>query len=308
MIRRLITLLIVGALVLFGLAVLWPTKAELVAGNILKGFSAIENTRLPLPGYKEPTLRIVDPEAISSVITEETSNLASIFRAKRIQSEELTVEDIIDETNKRRIAEGLPPLKANALLTASAKLKTDDMIAFEYFEHESPTGVTVSDLGKKVGYNYVVMGENLALGNFIDAADLLDAWMESPGHRANILNDLYQEIGVYAAKGTYEGREVWFAVQHFGVDRNACPSVSTSLKSGIDALNADLAARQREIETLKEVIEEMNSNEEGYDAKVEYFNKLVNSYNDMLSISKQRIREYNAQVAKFNACIGKYQK
>jgi len=221
----------------------------------------------------------------------------------------LTAINIIDATNKERIAGGLTPLTPNDKLAASAKLKVDDMIKLEYFEHNSPTGVTVSDLGNEVGYNYVIMGENLALGNFTGAADLVDAWMKSPGHRENIMNTSYMEIGIYAAQGEYQGRKVWFAVQHFGTTRGACPAVSTALKADIDTLNRSLKTKEKQIVLLRAELEATSDkSSESYANKVASFNALVASYNSELAISQQAIGRYNKQVVAFNSCLSKYQK
>ncbi len=220
----------------------------------------------------------------------------------------ITSAGIIDAANRERIARDLPPLQVNTKLTESAMRKTNDMIARQYFEHDSPNGKGVSDLGREVGYDYVVMGENLALGNFATSDDVVKAWMDSPGHRANMLSSNYQEIGVYAAKATYQGREVWFAVQHFGTGRAACPSISSSLKSSIDALNADLKARQVYIVTEKALLESPNRpGGEEYRARVEAFNNLVSEYNTTLVVSQEKIKEYNAQVNAFNNCLLRYQ-
>ena len=219
----------------------------------------------------------------------------------------LAVEDIIDETNKARITAGLSPLRTDQLLARSAQLKTEDMISLQYFEHESPTGVAVSDLGKKVGYDYIIMGENLALGDFRNAKDLVNAWMESPGHRANILNEMYQDIGIYAVKGTYEGQEVWFAVQHFGAQRSACPSIDSALKKEIDQMNRELDTQQVEIEALKKTLESQSAEDNDYDDKVNLFNAMVTAYNKALEISKSKIFEYNRQVGRFNTCLLQYQ-
>lgn len=220
----------------------------------------------------------------------------------------ITSAGIIDATNRERIARDLPPLQVNTKLTESAMRKTNDMITRQYFEHDSPSGKGVADLGREVGYDYVVMGENLALGNFATSDDVVKAWMDSPGHRANMLSSNYQEIGVYAAKATYQGREVWFAVQHFGTGRAVCPSISGSLKSSIDALNADLKARQMYIVTEKALLESPNRpGGEEYRARVEAFNNLVSEYNTALVVSQEKIKEYNAQVNAFNNCLARYQ-
>lgn len=220
----------------------------------------------------------------------------------------LIAVNIIDATNKERVVEGLVPLTPNDKLTASAKIKTEDMIKNGYFEHISPNGVSVSDLGSVVGYNYVVMGENLALGNFTGADDLVTAWMNSPGHRANILNTSYVEIGIYAAQGEYQGRKVWFAVQHFGTTRSACPVVNTALKTEIDITNQSLKLKEKQIITLRAEIEATTDKKsELYGTRVVAFNALVANYNTQLATSQRSISSYNKQVIAFNACLSKYQ-
>jgi uncharacterized protein YkwD len=221
----------------------------------------------------------------------------------------LSTNNIVDATNRERIKAGLLPLTLNDKLVLSATIKTKDMIKKQYFEHISPTGEGVSDLGQKVGYNYIILGENLALGNFTNGDDVVQAWMNSPGHRANILNVNYEEIGVYAAKATYQGREVWFAVQHFGTARDACPAISTSLKTAIDTINSDLKSRQAHIADEKSILEGPNHPQgQEYKDKITAFNGLVAEYNTALVISQEKIKTYNIQVAAFNACLAQYQK
>ncbi len=228
--------------------------------------------------------------------------------APEINTSDLTIDNILVSTNIQRATEGLPALKLNTKLVQSSTLKTNDMIAKQYFEHESPTGKSVSDLGTEVGYNYIIMGENLALGNFKTADDLLLAWMNSPGHRANIMSTMYQEIGVYASKGDYQGREVWFAVQHFGTMRTACPQIDANLKKSIDSINSDLKKREATIATQKAYLEspERPRGEE-YKTAVTVFNELVSEYNLALVVSQEKIKQYNTQVASFNKCLSQYQ-
>ena len=265
------------------------TEKELEGSDILdkKPFAQIETVA-------KTVINVVAPKKKESVISNDNTLVAA---------------NIIDATNKERISAGLAPLMPNDKLAASAKLKTDDMIAKKYFEHVSPSGVTVSDLGNTVGYNYVIMGENLALGNFTGADDLVTAWMNSPGHRANILNTSYVEIGIYAAQGEYQGRKVWFAVQHFGTTRGACPAVSQSLKNDIDTLNKSLKAKEKQITTMRAQLESMtDKSSQEYASQVTIFNSLVASYNSELATSQQSIARYNKQVVSFNSCLSKYQK
>jgi len=124
---------------------------------------------------------------------------------------------IVEWTNFYRRQENLAPLAINEILTQAAQTKTEDMFANQYFEHISPSGQTPSQLVLNAGYNYKTTGENLALGDFKDEKDLVDAWYASPGHRANILNKDYTEIGVAANLGQFEDRaNTWISDQEFG--------------------------------------------------------------------------------------------
>lgn len=233
------------------------------------------------------------------------SKVATIKPAKELYINSI---DIIEATNKERVAVGLPPLSTTELLNKSAEIKVDDMIERQYFEHQSPTGEGVSDLGTKVGYHYVVMGENLALGNFSSSEDIVKAWMESPGHRANILNKNYQDIGVSVKHAVYKGQEVWFAVQHFGTNRSVCPKIDSSLKKEIDDINEQLKIEEGIINDLKKILEAPGASKNpGYQENVKIFNENVDHYNNELNISKQNIYLYNNQVKDFNRCIATFQ-
>jgi uncharacterized protein YkwD len=143
---------------------------------------------------------------------------------------------IIAETNLQRQENGnLPALKENTILDKVAAAKANDMFVNQYFEHVSPSGVGPGDLAQKYGYNYIVEGENLILGNFSSEKEVVQDWMNSPGHRANILNNRYAEIGVAIIKGTYKGETAWIGVQEFGLPITACSQPDVSLKNGIDS-------------------------------------------------------------------------
>ncbi len=231
-----------------------------------------------------------------------------VTTAKQIPEFNINAVDIIEATNKERVVVGLPPLATNTLLNDSAELKVDDMIARQYFEHQSPTGEGVSDLGKKVGYEYVIMGENLAMGTFLTSAEIVQAWMDSPGHKANILNTKYQNIGVSVKRGTFEGKEVWFAVQHFGTSRSVCPSVSEVLKKEIDIVNGELKKEEGSINALKKSLEAPGaSSSPSYQSDIQTFNKKVDAYNAKLQVSRLQISKYNIQVKEFNRCIATFQ-
>lgn len=220
----------------------------------------------------------------------------------------LSKENVIILTNQNRKDNGnLSSLKENSKLDFSAEKKLQDMFVKQYFEHNSPSGVGVGDLGQQVGYEYIIIGENLALGNFKDDKALVDAWMASPGHRANILNIKYTDIGVAVGKGKYEGRDVWMAVQHFGLPRSVCPSIDEVLHGLINSDQNKVKSMSSELASLKSNIEQ-NGILEGnttISSQIEKYNFTVSTYNDLISEIKQKINQYNDEVNAFNTCISK---
>jgi hypothetical protein len=148
------------------------------------------------------------------------SFLAANFQALLWQSSDWLVGAVlpavvVDLTNNERADLALPTLTRNPVLDAAATLKAQDMAKNSYFSHDSPTGVTPWHWFKEAGYPFVHAGENLAV-YFTDSSEVVDAWMNSPTHRANIVGSAYREIGVGTAKGTYDGFDTVFVVQMFG--------------------------------------------------------------------------------------------
>jgi len=127
----------------------------------------------------------------------------------------ITPTKMIDLTNRSREEKGLPILTVNQKLTDAAEAKAGDMFKFQYFDHNSPSGVTPWDWIKASGYNYHYAGENLAI-DFITAESAHKALMASDSHRENILNQNYTEIGVAVKKGIFEKSESIIIVMEFG--------------------------------------------------------------------------------------------
>ncbi|MEK9179849.1 MAG: CAP domain-containing protein [Patescibacteria group bacterium] len=218
-------------------------------------------------------------------------------------STELTVAGTFNWTNAQRIENGLPVLKEDTTLDAIAELRIKDMFEKQYFAHVSPTGGDVQDVAADVGYEYITLGENLALGGFDDDQDLVQAWMDSPGHRANILNDRYTEIGIAVERGFFEGRVTWLAVQVFGKTLSLCPQPNPSIKSQIELLQNMVQETKTELEARYAELENMNRRSPEYRQKADEYNALVAQYNSMIEELKALIADYNAQITKFNACI-----
>ena len=106
---------------------------------------------------------------------------------------------ILQQVNKERTKAGLAPLQIDSRLVQTARAKSQDMIAHGYFDHQSPTLGSPFDQMKRAGITYRYAGENIA-GNS-SAAGAMVSWMNSAGHRANILNPNYTRIGIGIVKG-----------------------------------------------------------------------------------------------------------
>jgi hypothetical protein len=118
-------------------------------------------------------------------------------------SSAISIANIISLTNQSRLSVQLPDLTENSLLNEAAQTKANDMLAKGYFSHDTPEGKTPWDFISASGYNYITAGENLAV-NFTEAENVEDAWMNSPGHRANIVNKNYHDIGIGISQVLYQ--------------------------------------------------------------------------------------------------------
>ncbi|MEO6809744.1 MAG: CAP domain-containing protein, partial [Isosphaeraceae bacterium] len=123
-------------------------------------------------------------------------------------------QQIVDQTNQARVQNGLAPLRVNMQLVQAAKIHAADMASMGLMEHDLPGAAlpTLVDRARYVGYNYGWLGENIAY-NYPDAYQVTTAWLASPGHRANILNTNFTEIGLGVA---YNSRGEAYYCQTFG--------------------------------------------------------------------------------------------
>lgn len=127
---------------------------------------------------------------------------------------------LTDQTNVEREIVAISSLSTNAVLENAAMLKVQDMATKGYFAHKTPEGNDPWYWLYQAGYDFVAAGENLAV-NFTDSQDVIDAWMESSGHRENILNQNFTDVGIATARGEYKGRDTVFVVQFFGTPATA---------------------------------------------------------------------------------------
>jgi hypothetical protein len=107
---------------------------------------------------------------------------------------DMSIQELLDGTNAQRSTNGEATLALNAELDSAAQAKANDMAARDYWSHNAPDGQTPWTFITAAGYDYQTAGENLAYG-FDTSADTITAWMNSPEHRANILNTSFKDVG-----------------------------------------------------------------------------------------------------------------
>jgi uncharacterized YkwD family protein/spore coat assembly protein SafA len=130
-------------------------------------------------------------------------NPALIYPGQKVNIPEVTTtaqeNEVIRLVNVQRANAGLPALKANWQLSRVARYKSADMANKGYFSHNSPTYGTPFQMMQNFGLSFTAAGENIAYGQKTPAEVMRD-WMNSPGHKSNIMSSSFSEIGVGLAK------------------------------------------------------------------------------------------------------------
>ncbi len=259
--------------------------------------------------HNNPQTEIKEVKLFSKIDMPGALEVASDIFDPNNQKVILSKEKVIELTNKYRLENGnLKALKENQKLNTSAEKKLLDMFTGQYFEHISPNNIGVADLSEEAGYHYILIAENLAMGNFEDENSLIEAWVNSKGHRENIMNQHYQEIGVAVGKGNFEGKDIWLAVQHFGTPQNVCPIIDTFLYNTIDQNQHKINEIEEDLKFRKMIIGRRKTYEGStYEEQVIKYNSLVEQYNNLVNVTKEKIIKYNNQVESYNSCISSFQ-
>jgi hypothetical protein len=186
---------------------------------IQKGVQKIKKTILPtLDNSHRPQIfhehSLLTILVLSQLLLLISFTFYSVLRETQFGNR-ILISDIISLTNKERIKRNLNPLTENQQLMDAAHVKGDDMISKRYFAHFSPNGTTPWNLLESKGYLFKTAGENLAI-NFTNSKDTVNAWMQSPKHRANILNTTYTDTGVAIVPDIYRDESSLLVVQMFG--------------------------------------------------------------------------------------------
>jgi uncharacterized protein YkwD len=246
----------------------------------------------------------------------------------RPPQEILTSDAIITLTNNARTLNGLPALRTNLLLNAIAESRANDMLEKQYFAHVSPAGQQASDIAQSVGYHYKIIAENIGSGKFYTNQKIVDGWMQSPGHRRNILSPEVAEIGAAVLKGRMNGMETYITVQIFGlqsppVSQHICVAPSKSLLNDIELKRAEIEGLSDQLFRMKQELDAENESIEtdrrytyGDSQKIQNLNIKINAYNEKSrwhnrivadakaksGVMESMVNEYNRMLQAYNDC------
>jgi uncharacterized YkwD family protein len=165
-----------------------PIKYQAQPNDTLWGIS--QKFGIDLPQLMNENPQIQDPSSLKS------GDTVNVPHMEDISSEENKVLELV---NRERAKQGLQMLTGNSELTRVARKKCQDMINKNYFAHESPTYGSPFQMMEAEGIRFSAAGENIAKGQR-SADEVMSAWMNSPGHRSNIMSPAYTELGVGMAK------------------------------------------------------------------------------------------------------------
>jgi len=175
---------------------------------------------------------------------------------------DIRLDQLLNLTNQRRQERGLSALQLNDKLSLAAYAKAQDMFSTGYWSHTSPKGRTPWQFIVNAGYRYTMAGENLAK-NFSTSKGVVDAWMASSTHRANIIKPAYQDVGFAIVNGVLNGEETTLIVQMFGASgvsllmpNVSVPAKELALGGGTlgEAITASLSERTQILDALKEKV------------------------------------------------------
>ena len=191
--KKLYTAVIAGIVLLMSLTASAATTHTVVSGDTM--WKIAVKHQIGLSEIIEANPQITNPALIYP---------GQVLTIPALGTETLDYEqEVIRLVNIERAKYGLPALTEDWELSRVARYKSQDMKDKRYFSHTSPTYGSPFDMMKSFGLSYRTAGENIAMGQRTPQ-QVVNAWMNSSGHRANILNSSYKKIGVgYVASGNY---------------------------------------------------------------------------------------------------------
>ncbi|SDN07256.1 uncharacterized protein, YkwD family [Psychrobacillus sp. OK028] len=158
------------------------------------------------PEVKAPVAPIKEKPEVKAPVEQKVEQTPVVQKQTPEVKDEVKVtseiQQVVDLTNQERAKAGLKALQIDTKLTQSAQAKSQDMKNKNYFSHTSPTYGSPFDQMKSMGITYKSAAENIAMGQR-SPQEVVDAWMKSPGHKANIMNASFTHIGVGLSDSGY---------------------------------------------------------------------------------------------------------
>jgi hypothetical protein len=181
----------------------------------------------------------------------------------------IEVVQVVTQTNSLRSKSGLKKLTYSNQLSQAAVSKAQNMFTDNYWAHTSPSGLEPWDFIKSAGYVYKIAGENLAR-DFDSTSPMMNAWMNSTTHRANIMNPKYEEIGIAVVDGLLNGVETTLVVQMFGSPQTkvAANQPSVSVPAITTTTNTKNINNNEDSKELLFDVNEFNKSIEGNNSEV----------------------------------------
>lgn len=191
---------------------------------------------------------------------------------------------LADLANQDRGINGFSKLAWSPILEEAAKLKAEDMLKNSYFAHTSPSGITPWHWLRKVKYNFIYAGENLAV-DFTESQNVENAWINSPKHKENIMNSNFTQIGIATADGIFEGKNTTFVVEFFG-------SPSTSKKEEMPVVKKEVAINTIDKIIIPSVAGASTQNDEEEENDI----KIIESTKELIVVKNESVTETIVQI------------
>ncbi|MER5635442.1 sigma-70 family RNA polymerase sigma factor [Kitasatospora sp. NPDC002227] len=185
-----------------------PVTVAITSPSASPSTAAPTTSASPSPS---PSTAAPSPTPTPSASPSRTAKPSPAAPSARAATPAGAVQQVIDLVNAQRAKAGCGPVKSNAQLQKAAQGHSDDMAARNFFDHTNPDGQGPQARIDATGYRWSTWGENIAMGQ-ADPPSVMDSWMNSPGHRANILNCAFTDLGVGVHYGS--GGPWW--TQDFG--------------------------------------------------------------------------------------------
>ncbi len=158
--------------------------------------------------------------------------------------------DIVIESNKARAKEGLHLLVPDERLMAAAQARANDMANTGVFAHKGADGSSPWEWVREEGYSFSRAAENLAV-NYDDAEAVIEGWLKSPGHRANLFDARLTDIGIGTAEGMHKGKSAVFVVQFLARPGNTMGQAAAVVQTSVEVIIEPGTESQAAVQTTQ---------------------------------------------------------